>query len=339
MLRSNTNENKPKACKDVLVERLIEADDGARLWVRDVGPTGDVGVDAQNDLDVGLHGDVDDQNRPVVLCCHGGPGVADYLEPVEEALAEHYRVVRWDQRGSGRSDAAGPFTIDRFVADMENVRAAMGLQRPVLFGHSWGANLVMHYAMLYPNRPNAIAYVAGNGLQWWPEFTASHKRRQVERLGPVAGQRLEELRSVERFTTKETSLDEPSEAEARELRLLYIRSEMHDTTDIASAERLYTKEQVFPLNREANAELNRQARNLTLEDQITALKRVACPVLVLHGASDPRPVEALASMVGALRNARVKVLQDAGHNPWLEQPTSLWLMVRTLIEGASDQPG
>ena len=45
------------------------------------------------------------------------------------------RVVRWDQRGSGRSDPDDPFAIERFVADLDFVRRVRGMDRFWLVGH------------------------------------------------------------------------------------------------------------------------------------------------------------------------------------------------------------
>ena len=54
-----------------------------------------------------------------------------------EDLAE---VICWDQRGGGRSDRSGPYSIARFVADLERLRHAHGLERWVVGGHSWGGS-------------------------------------------------------------------------------------------------------------------------------------------------------------------------------------------------------
>lgn len=292
------------------LEQQVKTDDGVSLWVRDVG----------------------DRDQPAVLCLHGGPGVGDYLEPVEEALAPEFRVVRWDQRGSGRSDPAGPFTIDRFVADVRTVIDATGLDRFVLFGHSWGANLAMHYMQRSGGaagspKPAGVVYVSGTGVEWWPDFTMLHKHNQLKRLGDEAGQRMAQLRAAER-----------SPDEDRELRLLYIRSELHETTDLETAERIYAAEQVLPANPEANAALNTDARQRSLEQQIIGLSQVRCPVLMLHGASDPRPVDALASMISTLPKVDVDIISGAGHSPWLEQPTRLWERVRDFARLSLTEP-
>lgn len=79
----------------------IEAGDGVELWVERTG---------------------DGQGVPLVLC-HGGPGLWDNLGRLA-ALIDHERpVVRWDQRGCGRSGGAdGLFSMTQSLADLQAVR-------------------------------------------------------------------------------------------------------------------------------------------------------------------------------------------------------------------------
>jgi proline-specific peptidase len=91
-------------------------------------------------------------DRPGVplLCLHGGPGMPhDYLEPLE-ALAVARPVVFYDQLGCGKSDRPADeslWTVDRFVAELAAVRAALDLDRVHLFGNSWGGWLALQYAL------------------------------------------------------------------------------------------------------------------------------------------------------------------------------------------------
>jgi pimeloyl-ACP methyl ester carboxylesterase len=66
--------------------------------------------------------------RPVVLC-HGGPGLWDYLAPLARLAGPGYRVHRYDQRGCGRSGALRPWTLERFITDLDGVRAHFGYPR------------------------------------------------------------------------------------------------------------------------------------------------------------------------------------------------------------------
>src|SRR6478672_9779723 len=94
----------------------------------------------------------------VAVMLHGGPGAShDYLRPQLDAIAEpgRRRLFYYDQRGGGRSKlAAGvkPGGWPVHVADLEAVRAHLGLARLVLVGYSWGALLAMLYALEHPDR-------------------------------------------------------------------------------------------------------------------------------------------------------------------------------------------
>jgi proline-specific peptidase len=90
-----------------------------------------------------------DGDATPLLMLHGGPGAgSDYIAPLGEALADDRPVVFWDQLGCGRSDAPDDtslWTLDRFVAEVDAVRDALGLDRIDLFGQSWGGWLAIEY--------------------------------------------------------------------------------------------------------------------------------------------------------------------------------------------------
>jgi proline iminopeptidase len=111
-------------------ERFVEVE-GGRVAVRRVGGGG---------------------GTPL-LVLHGGPGMArDYLEPLER-LSSDRPVVLYDQLGCGRSDRpadASLWRVDRFVDEVRRVREALGLERVLLLGHSWGGCLATTYALTDP---------------------------------------------------------------------------------------------------------------------------------------------------------------------------------------------
>jgi proline-specific peptidase len=105
---------------------------GYETWYRDVGPVGGV---------------------PLV-CLHGGPGSSHhYFEPLEELAADGRRVVLYDQLGCGASDRPDDpdlWTVELFVAEVDAVRGALGLERIHLLGSSWGSMLGIEYALTKP---------------------------------------------------------------------------------------------------------------------------------------------------------------------------------------------
>ena len=92
---------------------------------------------------------------PVVIVLHGGPG-ADYRYLLGlSTLADQFRVVFYDQLGSGLSERvpAEQITVQSFVSDLDAVVEHFSPGRPVhLVGHSWGAMLASAYAGAYPDK-------------------------------------------------------------------------------------------------------------------------------------------------------------------------------------------
>jgi proline iminopeptidase len=89
---------------------------------------------------------------PAILL-HGGPGAPSYYLKPLLALGDERPVVIYDQLGAGRSDHVTDttlFTIDRFVDELETLRAHLGIERFHLYGNSWGSILAVEYYLRHP---------------------------------------------------------------------------------------------------------------------------------------------------------------------------------------------
>lgn len=62
--------------------------------------------------------------KPLLICLHGAPGLSTLAEPEASFsfLSNIFRVLVFDGRGSGGSDLIGPYTHDRSIKDIENLR-------------------------------------------------------------------------------------------------------------------------------------------------------------------------------------------------------------------------
>ncbi|MCT8331335.1 prolyl aminopeptidase [Albidovulum sediminis] len=90
-----------------------------------------------------------------VLVLHGGPGGGSSPAMRRFFDPSVYRVVLFDQRGCGRSEpnaAVQANTTWHLVADIERIRKALGIDRWIVFGGSWGATLGLIYAETHPDR-------------------------------------------------------------------------------------------------------------------------------------------------------------------------------------------
>ena len=147
-----------------MTDPWVEGPGGGRLWTHTTG-TGEA-----------------------LLLVNGGPGMADYLEPLAQLLPPSLKAIRYEQRHCGRSSCEGDLSLDAFVADIDVLREHFGAARWILIGHSWGVDLALAYALRHPDRCKGIVGLAGgrvhNDRTWHAAYTA---RRDEEQPGPTAG--------------------------------------------------------------------------------------------------------------------------------------------------------
>ena len=137
--------------------------------------------------------------RTPLLVLHGGPGIPhDYLANLA-LLGDERPVIFYDQLGCGRSerpDDPALWTRERFASELGAVRAALGLDEVVLYGHSWGSVLAVDYLTGVGSgggaRPAGVrgAILAGSALSI-PRWTAD-SRRLMAALPPDVGAAIEE---------------------------------------------------------------------------------------------------------------------------------------------------
>lgn len=97
-----------------------------------------------------------------LVCVHGGPGfTAHYLDPLFE-LGDSRPVICYDQAGCGRSRTRCPIrtdvSVEAFVAELEALRKACGLNRMHLLGHSFGGLIIGEYALRYPQHVAGLVF-------------------------------------------------------------------------------------------------------------------------------------------------------------------------------------
>ncbi len=117
---------------------------------------------------------------PPVMLCNGGAGCCDYLEPVAAMLDGVAQVIRFEQRGCGRSQHAPPYDIETCLTDLESVRAHYGIDRWVIGGHSWGADLALIYALEHTERVAGLICVSGGRIHNDREWHAEYVRRKEQ---------------------------------------------------------------------------------------------------------------------------------------------------------------
>ena len=99
-------------------------------------------------------------NGPAVFLAHGVGARRQVWEGIVAKLAPHFRCITYDLRGHGGSAGADePFGIDEFVADLEALRAQLGVEHAHFVGHSLGGMIVPAYARAYPERVKSLGLI------------------------------------------------------------------------------------------------------------------------------------------------------------------------------------
>ena len=99
-----------------------------------------------------------------LIFCNGGPGCDDYLGPVSEMVEDLCTVVRFEQRGCGRSAWDGRYDLDTTLNDIDFVRNAYGFDKVIVAGHSAGVNLSIAYALRQPGTVLGIVGISGGRI-------------------------------------------------------------------------------------------------------------------------------------------------------------------------------
>ncbi len=124
------------------------------------------------------------EEAEVIIVLHGGPGADHRYLQVLEPLAKNYRVVWYDQRGTGlsaRAVTAKDQSLDTFVADLDSLVDRFGQGNKVhILGHSWGAMIATLYAGKHPEKVKGL--ILGE-----PGFLKPEEAEVLMQEGPSLG--------------------------------------------------------------------------------------------------------------------------------------------------------
>ncbi len=259
---------------------------------------------------------------PPVLVLHGGPAMEhSYLLPGLEPLARERRLVFYDQRGSGRSEApldSASITLENFLADIDSVRAALGHERVTLLGHSWGGLLAVLYASSRPERVRSLVLMST--IEPGQRYRTETAERQRAAQSPEDSAAISELVASEAFQRRDRDA-------VNQLYRLSFRSSLADPRRAEELPVSFTE-------RTARAAGTLPALLLgpvAPYDYWDRLPEITAPTLVVHGADDPIPPDMAREVAEKIPDARVVVLDDAGHFPFLEAPDTLFGAIRAFL--------
>jgi proline iminopeptidase len=277
----------------------VDIGDGTRIWF---------------DVDgLGLVPDGDGmRDRPTLLLLHGGPGLDhSTFKPTMTPLADVCQVVYYDHRGNGRSDRGDPadWNFDVWADDVVRFCDALGIERPVVCGNSFGGMVAMRYLARHPDHPSKVVLSSTAARMDLDRIVDAFARFGGEEAGSMA--RL--------FWTEPTR-----EHQARYLEV---------------CGPVYTRQPGNPLDSGRIVRRPAVLEHFVLGEQRTmdlrpGLAAARCPVLLLAGAYDPiTPLAAMEEIRDALPADLVQweVFDDAGHGVFRDSPQRTIAVLRDFL--------
>ena len=239
------------------------------------------------------------RERPTLVLVHGGPGSYDhsYFKPYFSRLADEFQVVYLDLRDHGRSARHDPsdWSFELCADDIHAFFDTLGIQRPIVLGHSMGGFVAMLYAARHPGHAGALI------------LQSTSARFDLDRL--VEGFRRHAGDEVAELARRDYGGDPVTDEE-------WARVFAAFGPHVPSTEEL--------ARRIRNPKLGTTGMELLRRlDVVDQLARITCPTLVCVGDLDAvTPVGASQEIVGALPPGlgTLEVIEGAGHFPWLDNP-------------------
>ena len=251
----------------------------------------------------------DPSSGNVLIGINGGPGQSSrYMRGLEELVEMGWAVVTYDQRGTGRStEPTDGYRLTAYAEDVEAVRRAVGSGKTIIFGHSWGGIIAMHYAALHPGHVRSLILMA----------SGPPARKEVQPGQSLLNQRIADLRE------RGIIAGEPPESMKAQIQFILPA---------------YFSDPEFPVpaglrDTDFNASVYRQTMAALGDWDFRAeVAELTLPVLLLWGDSDPFGMSVGEATKNALSGTKVKfvVLTDCGHY-WHECPDIFFSHVRTFL--------
>ncbi len=259
-----------------------------------------------------------EQNSLPIYAHHGAPGLGNHATPKKAfgPLADTFRVVTFDARGSGESDKVPPYTHEQWVADLDGLRAHFGDERMILTGGSYGGYVALEYVLAHPERVTHLIL---------RDTSASRKFEGLSRKNALA-------RAADYPDITEELLDTLFEGR--------VESNEAMKEAWATIAPLYdantTPEKIAA--RIASASFHVDTHNYAFSQNIPnfdltgRLHEIQVPTLVVVGRHDwITPVESSEEIAAGIPNSELVIFENSGHSPQLEENEKFIATVRDFL--------
>ncbi len=264
-------------------------------------------------------------DAPAIYAHHGAPGLGTHATPKRAfaPLADAFRVVTFDARGSGESDAVPPYTHAQWVADLDALRARFGDARIVLTGGSYGGYVALEYALAHPDRVSHLILRDTSASRRFEEAARRNALARAEEFPEITEELLDTL--FQGRVADDAAFRDAFAAVAP----------LYD----ANVDPKAARERVANATFRADTHNQAFSKNLPDYDLVDRLHEIRVPTLICVGRHDwITPVEASEEIAAGIPDSELVIFEHSGHSPQLQENERFVRVVREFL-ARHGQPG
>jgi len=233
-----------------------------------------------------------------IVLCHAGFVDSRMWDGQWEDFSQHYRVLRFDMRGFGKSDPA--ITPVSRRQDLYNLLHELGIEKAHVLGCSMSGEIAIDFTLEHPEMVSSLIIVSGTPGGF--EMQGEPPSQVIEMLQALEQGDLERVSELQVRLWVDGIYRQPEQVDPR------VRKMAAEMNRIAVENRTWAIADANPLN-----QLNPPA--------VERLAEIEVPVLVLAGSLDhPEVLRAADVLAKKIRNAKKVILEDSAHVPNMEKP-------------------
>jgi pimeloyl-ACP methyl ester carboxylesterase len=256
---------------------------------------------------------------PLVLM-HGGPGLDHTSLLPLRPCADQFTLVFYDHRCNGRSEGTDVSTMtwDNLTADAECLRQALGFEKWAVLGHSFGGMVALEYALRYPQSLSHLILMDTGG----DARVVQHNAPQIlakRGYSPAA------VQAARRFYNGQLTAGEFFPTVMK-----FMRAYSYHTDLLGMAREMVSGP---PVKFRPEATIFGYSQLHPGWTVMHRLGEIRVPTLVLAGREDFLfPPEHEALLASGIANARLEIIECAGHNPQMERSADVINAVKDFME-------
>ncbi|HTO82741.1 MAG TPA: proline iminopeptidase-family hydrolase [Methylomirabilota bacterium] len=263
--------------------------------------------------------------KEILFLLNGGPGLpCNYLrDPLLRMVDAGYRVVTYDQLGTGASDYpkdASLWTIGRYVEEVETVRNALDLGKIHLLGHSWGGWLSIEYAVTHVKALKSL--VLSSTCADMPHLVGELDRHRAA-LGP------ETVSMMQRHEAEGTLKHPEYEAAITILNYRHVLRLADWPKPVTYSLKRWNMD-VYGAMQGPNEFL--YTGNLKDWNRIPDLHKITVPTLIVCGQHDEITPACSMRMHNALPDSEITVFPNSSHMAMYEEPEAYFARLTTFLD-------